>query len=277
MKYLFVAKKFVDLKRGAWTASNDLAEYFPQYIILKEDKEIQSLKGVVNGYEKIVFVTQVPHLYSFPLHFLSLHNTRHLIFIRSEHNMVSYNSCTNGFYYYKEHKDIKNYIPFIPNVKASEPKEERFGFYYRPYLNPDACRWFLENFKDKDYPIMTMGKLPVDFINKKNWKHTYNREEFWSNITTYIYPISTQYVDPFPTSIVEAVQTGKKVLFPSLGIRNYKDGIDDCMEVIKYDSSLFLFDLYKSFYTNLFNNGMNNYIIRYKYKCIIDYILSIVS
>jgi hypothetical protein len=276
MKYLFIAKKFVHLKRGAWTASHDLADSFPQYITLKEDKEIDTIKGVVNGFDKVVFVTQVPHLYSFSVHFLSLYEIDHLIFIRSEHNMASYNSCTNGFYYHKEHPDIKNYIPFLPNVKAEEPKKECFGFYYRPYLNPDSCKWFIDNFKDNDHPVMTMGEMPIPMLKRDNWSHTYDRKKFWSNITTYIYPISTKYVDPFPTSIVEAIQTGKRVLTPSLGIRKYKDGIDDCIEVMKYDSSLFNFSLYESFYTNLFNTGMNNYINRYKYKCIIDYLLSIV-
>ena len=275
-KYLFVAKKFVNLKRGAWTVSKDLADYFPKYITLKEDMYVFSIKDVVSDYDKVIFVTQVPYLYSFPVHFLSLYNVDHLIFIRSEHNIQSYNSCTNGFYYYKYHKDIKNYIPFIPNVKAEQPNEERYGFYYRPYLNSDACNWFIETFKDDDRPIMTMGKIPVPFLERKNWSHTYDRNEFWSNITHYYYPITTKYVDPFPTSIVEAIQTGKEVLFPYLGDRNYKDGIDDCIEVIKYDRSLFNFSNYIEYYSNLLDNGMNNYINRYKYKCIIDYILSII-
>lgn len=276
MKYLFIAKKFVNLKRGAWTASQDLAEYFPQHITLKEDKDVNTLKGVLNGFNKVILVTQVPHLYSFSVNFLSLLDVDHLIFVRNEYNLSSYNSCTNGFYYYKYHENIKNYIPFIPNVKSDEPKEERYGFYYRPYLNPDACQWFLDNFKNSNKPVMTMGNIPVPMIGNKNWSYTYDRNEFWSNITHYIYPISTKYVDPFPTSIAEAIQTGKEVLFPKLKDRNYKDGIDDCMEVYKYDRTLFNFDNYVSYYTNLFNNDMNNYINRYRYKCIIDYILSII-
>lgn len=276
MKYLLIAKKFGKLKRGAWTASYDLSEYFSQYITLKEDIEIKNIKGVVSNYDKVIFITQVPHLYSFPVNFLTLYDVNHLIFIRDEYNLPSYNSCTNGFYYYKEHKSIKNYIPFIPNIKVDKPKEERIGFYYRPYLNPDACNWFVDNYRYNDIPIMTMGEIPIKFIKRRNWCHTYDRNEFWSNITTYVYPMSIKYIDPFPTSIAEAIQTGKEVLFPNIGDRNYKDGIDDCIEVYNYDRTLFNFSNYVSYYTNLFNNNMNNHINRYKYKSIIDYILSII-
>lgn len=276
MKYLFIAKKFVNLKRGAWTASEDLSKKFPQSIDIIEDTKVSSLDDVAVSYDKVVLVTQVPHLYAFPVNFLSLHRNDHLIYIRSEHNLPYYNSCTNGFYYYSEHEDIKHYIPFIPNLKPTKITEERYGFYYRPYLNPDACQWFVDNFKDNDIPIMTMGVLPKPFIKRKNWKHTYNRNEFWSSISSYFYPISTKYIDPFPTSVVEAMQTGKVVIFPSLGVRNYKDGIDDCIEVYRYGKDLFNFNNFVSYYNSVISNGMNNTIDRIKYNNIVSYILSII-
>lgn len=277
MKYLFIAKKFPKIKRGAWTASEDLRRVFPNNITLKTDNRVHKIRGVAPLYDKIVLVTQVPHLYHFAVNFLSLHGINHLIFIRSEHNEPFFNSCTNGFYYYKEHEDIKNYIPFIPRLPVMrEPQEERIGFYHRPYLNPDACKWFIDKYKDNDIPIITMGEYIAAFKNRRNWVHTYERDYFWKNTSTYLYPRSTTYVDPFPTSVVEALQTGKKVLIHNLGPRNYKDGIDDVLDVCNYDRNLFNFSNFVSYYRNLLSNGMESYIDRYNYNTLSSYLLSII-
>jgi len=273
-KYLFIAKKFKKIKRGSWTTSKDLKEEFPNYIELKENTKIKNLKNEVLDYEKVVLITQVPHLYNMGINIISLKDIKHTIFIRNEYNVPLYNSCTNGFYYYKNHKNIKNYIPFIPNIKTThEPKNELIGFYYRPWLNTDSCVWFLDSYKNNDIPIMTMGDIPRKFIKRKNWQHTTDREEFFSKITYYIYPKSTLYIDPFPTSICEAIQAGKKIHLPNIGGRRWKDGIDDIEDCIKYDRNILNFNVWKNWYNKILNNNFNNIMDRRKYNNMVDWIL----
>jgi hypothetical protein len=273
-KYLFIPKKFGKLKRGAWMASLDLKETFDEFIDIRESRSIRRISDVVNDYEKLIFITQVPHLYHLNISFIALRNINHLIYLRGEYVSPLYNSCNNGFHYYREHNQIKHYIPFIPNLPKYENKNYRVGFYYRPWLNPDSCKWFIDNYVDNDIPIMTMGSVPIRLLQRKNWKHTFDRNEFFSNITDYIYVKSKKFNDPFPTSLCEAVQTGKNIKIIDIGYRPFKDGINDIEDCINYDDSLLNFSNWIKWYGNILNNGFNNVMDRNKYNNFSNWILN---
>jgi hypothetical protein len=271
-KYLLIAKKFAYIKRGAWTASVDLKNEFSEYIDVRDCKTIKKISDISSEYEKLIFITQVPKLYSLNLNVLTLRNVNHLIYLRSEHVSPLYNSCSNGFYYYKEHTNIKNYIPFIPNLPKYENKNETTGFYYRPWLNPDSCQWFIDTYKNNDKPIMTMGDIPLGFVKRKNWEHTTDRNHFFKNISHYIYVKSLRFIDPFPTSLCEAVQTGKRISIIDIGKRSFKDGIDDIIDCINYDSSILEFGNWIKWYRRILDNGFNNGMDR-NYNNMVNWIL----
>lgn len=252
-------------------ASEDIRKKFKNSIKVIEDTKIKRLEDL--KCKKVILRTQSPTLYNFPVNIISLSKVPHLIYIRSEYNIDPYNSCTNGFHYFNEHIDIKNYIPFIPNIKIKlQPQQRTIGFYYRPWLTPDSCKWFMDNYLHKDIPVVTMGKEPIESINKKNWYHTTIREEFFSLITDYIYVKSLDFVDPFPTSLCEAVQCNKRIKIVDIGHRDWKDGIDDIEDCIKYDRSILNFDTFISFYEKMIENGFDNRMSR-NYKTMDEWII----
>lgn len=84
-----------------------------------------------------------------------------------------------------------------------------------------------------------MGDYNSDIEHHHNvlhFNHTNNNVEFFSEITHYFYPTSSYFVDPFPHSVLEAVQTGKTIIFPHIE-RDFKDGIDELKDVIRWKES----------------------------------------
>jgi len=260
-KIAVIAHEFPKLKRGAFTTAINLANTFQNITFIKEQKNL-NLEKLNEQYDLIVFLTQSPFKYSFPVNIVQLKNINHAIFIRTEYNHPIYNSYTNGFYYFKNHPDIKNYVPILPKmpkIKMEKPQRPVLGYYVRKSMIPDSYWKFcdiVENYKEQ-IDVCIMGNHAPElkkYKTVKNYTHTYDNLEFFSKITHFVYPMSSIFVDPFPTSLYEAIQYKKKLIIPTL-YRNFKDGIDDILDCIDDDVTLLDWKNFEQFYIKLFDKN----------------------
>ena len=291
-KYLLVSHKYDNLKRGAYITSNRLVDRYRKHLDYKTDLEIQDLNELNYKYKKIIFVTQVLSNYNIKLNLTKMKKLNHLIMLRSTQNLLLYNSCSNGFHYFKSYKNIKNFIPFITDFPLIEHDNNNIpclGFYIRRTVTPDSLSYikdFLKNLSQK-VDVYVMGNPTPEFLKYKcvnTYKHTYNNKEFFKSITHYIYPSSKIFQDPFPNSILEAVHTGAQIVLPDILGRLHMDGIDDIKECIKwhnkfdsdiiYDNSDCILNgiIFDKFYLNLFNNDFEYKFDRSEYKYFSDWI-----
>lgn len=273
MKYLVVGHKFGLLGRGGYHISKRFCDEHPEYCEFKEDRKIKNLEELNRQYKRIIFRTQVPRCYSIPVSFVHIRNINHIFYLRSNYVSPLYNSCTNGFYYYHNHMGFQNYIPMItdfPIQETDDKQETCLGFYCRKWLTPDSYDCFidiLDSLKHK-VNVAVLGDDDKKIKNHNNvlhYNHTNVNVQFFSYITHYIYPTSKHFVDPFPHSVVEAVQSGKTIIFPKIE-RNFKDGIDDIKDVIVWQEKFnhernvdkhhpFKAKLWNGFYHDVFENN----------------------
>lgn len=239
MKYLVIGHKFGALGRGGYHISKRFCDEHPEDCEFLEDKKARSFEDLDDRYKRLIFRTQVPRCYNQPVNFVRLRKINHLIYLRAKYINPLYNNCTNGFYYYQMHKGFDNYIPMITDFpKVSMPQHECLGFYVRKWLTPDSFKCFmsiLDSFKYK-IRVTIMGDPSPEIENHNNvlhYNHTNDNVQFFSEITHYFYPTSKHFVDPFPHSVLEAVQCGKTIIFPKIE-RDFKDGIDDLKDVINW-------------------------------------------
>jgi len=285
-KYLLTAHKYTYLKRGAHLTSNRLVDQFPENLDYKVDLDAQDLEKLNNQYKRIIFITQQFQNYHFKLDISRLKKLNYIIMLRSNQNPILYNSGSNGFHYYKTYKNIKFYVPFVTDFPMIEKVKHGIpclGFYIRRNVTPDSLVYindFLKNLK-QSVDIFVMGNPTPEFLKYdciNSYTHTYDHIKFFSNISHYIYPTSKQFQDPFPNSILEAVQTGAQIVFPEIPNRTHKDGIDDIKDCIKwhkdfnpyieYDNSNCILKAknFKNFYLNLFENNFEYSFDRTKYS-----------
>lgn len=288
IKYLLIAKKFSKLKRGGHVITKRFASNFPDYIEYKETSDARDLEKLNKKYKRIIFRTHVPMCYDTPVNFVRLRNINHVIYIREGFNFPTYNSCTNGFYYYKDNPKIKNYIPLITDFpKPTQPKDICLGFYSRKWLTMDSFLCFiniLEKLPPTTVCIMGTPSRQIEKACKGNYKHTYDNVEFFNSITHYVLPKSKQYIDPFPHTLLEAVQNGKQIIIPTIDGRKHKDGVDDIQDFIKfhkkididthYDNSecLLQAEVFKDFYLKVFENNYEYSFDRSKYTSMKEWV-----
>jgi hypothetical protein len=292
-KYLLISHKYDLLKRGAFITSNRFVEFYSGYLDYKLDLDAQNLEELNKQYKRLIFTTQVIQNYRIELNFTRLIKLNYILFLRSDQNPLIYNSASNGFHYYKTYKNIKFYIPSItdfPPIKNKVyHKNPCLGFYIRKNITPDSVKFindFLKNLKIH-VDVYVMGNPAPEFLNYEcvdTYNHTYNQIEFFENISHYIYPASKYFQDPFPNSVLEAVQSGVQIIFPEVYGRNHKDGIDDIKECIlwhknfnpdiKYDNTdcVLTNSNFKTFFLNLFDNNFEYSFDRDKYKYFSDWI-----
>lgn len=285
-KYLLIAHKFIKTDRGAHTTSKRLSEHFPDYLDYRVDLESQDLENLNEKYKRIIFVTQVPSLYHFKISYSRFKNINHILMIRGNQSPSLYNSCNNGFHYYRSYPTIKYYVPFITNYSTTKDiiKNEipRLGFYLRRLIVPDSFSCAIKLIKELKHKvkIYIMGDPAPEISGLKNvvsYNHTFNNDEFFSNITHYVYPTSRVFQDPFPNSVLEAIQTKKQIIFPEIK-REHVDGIDDIKECIKwhekFDPDIYYdnkdcplnVESFNKFYMNLFENNFEYLFDRDKFK-----------
>jgi len=289
MKYLVIGHKFGALGRGGYHISKRFCDEHPDECEFLEDKKARDFEKLQDQYRRLIFRTQVPRCYNQPVNFVRLRKINHLIYLRAKYINPLYNNCTNGFYYYQMHKGFDNYIPMITDFpKVSMPQHECLGFYVRKWLTPDSFECFmsiLDSFKYK-IRVTIMGDPSPEIENHNNvlhYNHTNDNVQFFSEITHYFYPTSKHFVDPFPHSVLEAVQCGKTIIFPKIE-RDFKDGIDDLKDVIHWheDFNPFIDNLnkdqplnsktWKKFYQKVFDNNWEFDFCRDTYKDLSSFI-----
>lgn len=289
-KYLITGHKFGLLKRGGYTIPKRFCEEHSDKCVFIEDLKVTGrLKKLNDSYRRLIFWTQVPRCYNPKIYFTQFRNLNHVIYLRNEHVSPFFNSCQNGFHYYKQHPKIEHYVPLITNFKVNkEPNTPCLGFYCRPQLTPDSMLFFNELVSSLKYKVHVFI-LGEDFNNIRNnsntlsYRQTYDNVEFFESVTHYVYPTSKKFVDPFPHSVLEAVQTGKQIIFPKIE-RSHKDGIDDLKDCIKWHSSIDFSKNYdnsncvlksenfKKFYKKVFENNFEYNFDRTKYKTMMEWI-----
>ena len=292
-KYLVIGHKFGALGRGGYHISKRFCNEHPEYCEFREDRKAINLENLNEQYRRLIFRTQVPKCYNQPVNFVRLRKINHLFYLRAKYLNPLYTNCTNGFYYYKMHKKFDNYIPMITDfpIQENKPKWERecWGFYVRKWLTPDSFDCFYDLLdKQLKYKVnvMTMGDYSPEIANHPHVLHynnTNDNMQFFSYITHYFYPTSKFFIDPFPHSVLEAVQTGKTIIFPKIE-RNHKDGIDDIKDVItwheKFNPSMdsmnkdqpLRAEVWKDFYKKIFDSNWEYSFCRDKYKNLAEFI-----
>lgn len=288
-KYLLISHEYPKTRRGAFTTARRLTENFPEYLDHKTDQDcVGKLIYLNDKYKKLIFITQAPRMYLFKANFLNLKDLNYSYFIRGEcHPKLYKNPTTNGFHYYHMYSDIEFYVPFIFDFPV--PKFSKIdnlpvvGFYIRPVLVPDVLDYainFARTIRTK-IRLYILGDCDYKFDKYPNivsCNQTYDNKEFFSNITHYVYPKSAWFQDPFPNTLLEAVQCNKQISLPNIIGRKHRDGIDDISEVINYQfefypgelidnvSNPLRFKNFKNFYINLFENNFEYRFDRQKYK-----------
>jgi hypothetical protein len=292
MKYLVIGHKFENLGRGGYHISKRFCDEHPEFCEFKEDIEIKKLEEL--KYRRIIFRTQVPSCYSISFDLKKLKSINHVFYLRNEYTHPHLNNCTNGFHYYHMNKVFNNYVPMItdfPVQEITQPQENCLGFYVRRWLAPDSYDRFIDILDRLPYKmnVAVMGDDEPEIRHHKNilhYNHTNDNVQFFSYITHYFYPTSKVFVDPFPHSVLEALQCGKKIIFPKIE-RNFKDGIDDIKDCIHWEETAnnyisdkpdcnknhpFKAKLWKKFYKKIFDHNWTYNLCRSKYNNMYQFI-----
>ena len=292
-KYLLISRKYREAKRGAYTTSERLVKAYPSFLHHMEDCDIKDLKLLDTQYKRLIFVTQSPNMYRLKINFLTLKNINHIMFLRNEFYPNLYNSCNNGFYYYKENRDIKYYIPFITDFSIDNDVSTLdipcIGFYYRRFLVKDSfslIKRFVDNLS-QPVNICVMGDEPPDIENHPNISFCYytnNNNEFFKYITHYLHLVSNDFIDPFPNTVLEAVQCNKQIIFYGNDKRKFRDGIDDLKDIVLFHNDFYPDKIYDNskhplrlcnfnkFYLRLFDNNFEYSFNRLRYNSFKEWI-----
>lgn len=146
---------------------------------------------------------------------------------------------TNGFSYLKRHNEcFDGFLPTVYQVEHGMSSKLGVGYYARD------CR-MQSNFAFVDFAkrlpssinIVTMGTkqlLEKHLSCLPNWVHTYSNDEFWSSCTHYFYYRCSDFEDPFPHTLLEAVQSGHSIISIRDPRRSHQDGIDDILSCISF-------------------------------------------
>lgn len=289
--FLFISKKYSTQNRGAYCSSIFFQTQYNNIKSINCSKIIDYFS--LNNENKLIFLTQNPGLYTKKLTYITANKLDCVVFIRPEFISNFKNIATNCFNLYKEHKKYDFYIPIIWSDKKEIKKQDKLilGIYFRNSIIVEDSYLFLKKYLNElniDFELYILGssKIVTHLYNKKIKKITItkNPEEFFSNITHYIYPESTM-IDPFPQSILEAVHHNCQIIIPENKNKKNKDGIDDIKSCIKYHKEFSITKFYdnsdcilsftnlKNFYFKLFENNFEYRMNRDKYLNITDFII----
>jgi len=250
--YKLVYKTFGSPKRGANISSHEYSN-IDERINLCDISDIQNINDIRDNNSTLVFITQGTHLYDQKYNFIKSKPTD-VVYIRQEHVPKLYNNpVNNGFSYVQirergaskfiRNNDFKYYSPMFYNFNVRTHKKEGtvLGYYVRPNLTPDGTLWFIDFLNNLEHPIdlYTMGIYInyKDHPNVKSQVHTYDRFEFFTNVSHYVYFKSNMFKDPYPNSLMEAVQSNCQIIIPD-NSRKFDDGIDDIISCIDYHNCL---------------------------------------
>lgn len=149
---------------------------------------------------------------------------------------------TNGFSYFKNYRE--SYHRWFPTIYQSNfernTEYESIGYYIRD-IREESNEAFVQFVQDlpNDFPIVTMGTVELiqsKLAQRKNWFHTYSSKLFWKSCSHYFYYRPATFEDPFPHTLLEAIQSNHRIISPKNPRRQFNDGIDDLLSVIEdYD------------------------------------------
>ena len=146
----------------------------------------------------------------------------------------------DGYSYYRS--NIDKYQCWFPTIYQSnfEVNDVPSIGYYARDIRVQSNIAFVDFIKDLNVPIITMGdKYCIEkyLWNNKNWRHTYNAEDFWKSCSHYFYYRCSDIEDTFPQNLLEAIQSKHRIISPIDINRAFKDGIDDFLSCIEYDET----------------------------------------
>lgn len=148
----------------------------------------------------------------------------------------------NGFSYFKNYRE--SYYGWFPTIYQSKfgrnTEYESIGYYIRDIREESNAAFvqFMQTLPN-DFPIVTMGTAELiqnSLSQRKNWFHTYDSEIFWRSCSHYFYYRPATFEDPFPHTVLEAIQSNHRIISPKNPRRHFNDGIDDLLSVVEdYD------------------------------------------
>lgn len=232
-------------KRGAYTEAKQLEIEFPNYVKCFDGNSDISIEELRSNYDRLVFTYQNPERYRTRNLLNPIYYDRDIQYIRKNYFTFYKHKTTNGFSVYMENPFYSNFVPMlVPMYKPVDTPNNKIvlGHYTRIQYKPDDFAMFKEFLKnlDVDVELYVMGKCNYQYkpINRHivYEYHTYDNETFWNNVTHYVYSETLAY-DPWPTTLQEAVNLNKQVIILKQN-RNFRDGINDTEDCIKYHTSL---------------------------------------
>jgi len=250
LNYKLIYRTFGKPKRGANILSNELQEIDKRIECIDID-DINDINAIRDD-STLVFQTQGIHLYNQKYNFIKSKPTD-VTYIRHEYSPALYpNPVNNGFSYsllrirkpdkFINKNNLKYFSPVLYNFSVQKINYEYpiIGYYLRPTLTPDSTNWFLDFLNNLEHPVhlYTMG-IEIRYDGHPNvikHTHTYDRFEFFSNVTHYIYFKSNTFSDPLPHSLLEAARSNCQIIVPD-NDRIFDDGIDDICSCIHYHNT----------------------------------------
>ena len=295
-KYIFIGNSRHSYRTSTIRSFEKLSNYNKNLIDCMDGYKMYSLDYnlLENNYDKIIFGCQDNRVYPFRISNKLFLNKKYIFFTRrKELTGVMVNSATNGFSVYTSWKSHKLFLLNIASsnkdyIKNPLYDDVTYGFYNRPTTELSFII-FLNKLKEynKKVNLVFCGYKP-DFnyiksnVNVGTIKHTENMEEFWNSITHYVMPMNPKIFDPFPHTLLEAVQNKKQVIIIPCE-RNFSDGIDDIMSLIQYhtsfydsnivnnDSNILTYETLIPYYNRLFSNNFEYHFDYTKYKTFYDW------
>lgn len=152
-------------------------------------------------------------------------------------SMVPGKHLTNGFSYFKSGR-FDGWFPTVYQSHFSCSQALCIGYYARS-VRVQSNLAFIDFAKNLPIwiPIVTMGTKELvegALHGRKNWKHTYSNEEFWKSCSHYFYFRPSDCIDPFPHTLLEAIQSRHQIISPMNLSRSFKDGVDDLLSCIEF-------------------------------------------
>ena len=148
----------------------------------------------------------------------------------------------DGYSYYRTNVDkYQCWFPTIYQSNFLRNEIPSIGYYARDIRIESNLAFidFITNIPD-EINIITMGDkqyIEKYVSTRKNWKHTYNNDEFWKNCSHYFYYRCSDFEDCFPQNLLEAIQSKHRIISPKDNKRTFIDGVDDFLSCIDYDTS----------------------------------------
>lgn len=279
-------------KRGAYTEAAMVSKLFPDICDVFDANTKIDIRQIHQDYDRVIYTYQNPNrLYEKKALDLRYFD-KDIVYIRQNIKTIFTNTATNGFSIYKENNVFRWYIPMMipmfPPSSSTNSEKVVLGYYLRPQYRPDDFKMF-RNFLGQlnyDIDLYVMGSFIYPFKNEtkhiKNLVYTTDNEVFFNEITHYVYSMSNVF-DPWPTTLQEAVNANKQIIILEQR-RNFKDGIDDICENIKYHTGLNVDVMYDNkdsiintwnyitFFHSVFEDNFTYLYDRSKYKYIGDWL-----